>query len=128
MTTQANPKLQARCSVLVDAICRRLEVALLPVERKYLMSVVLDFPGLWRTAPDNELEAAIAAADLDVKQGDLMHAWMNQYPEMLQGVVPLNLILRAVGNPRTRGALVQQVYMRVGQVVYMLDAGARAAG
>ena len=130
MTTkmEASLELRARCSMLVDAICHRLEVALLPVERKYLIDVVLDFPGQWRTATAGELEAAVAGADLDVEQGDLMYAWMNRYLEMFRGVVVLQMILHAVGNPRRRGELVQQVYMRVGQVVYMLDAGVRAAG
>jgi hypothetical protein len=128
MTSQANPKLQARCFALVDAVCHRLEIALLPVERRHLMRVVLDFPGRWRTVGDEELATAITTVDLSTKECDLLCVWMARNPEMLRGVVVLRLILRALKNPQGRADLVQHVYMRVGQVAYMLDAATRAAG
>jgi hypothetical protein len=53
---------------------------------------------------------------------------MDRNPEMLRGIVVLRLILRALKDPQERADLVQHVYMRVGQVAYMLDAATRAAG
>jgi hypothetical protein len=53
---------------------------------------------------------------------------MDRNPEMFRGVVVLRLILGFLKNPIERTDLVQHVYMRVGQVAYMLNAGARAAG
>ena len=128
MAIPPNLKLQDRCFALVDAVCHRLGIALLPVERQHLMRVVLDFPGRWRTAGDEELLAAIGAVDLSASEGDLLCVWMDRNPEMLRGIVVLRLILRALKNPQERADLVQHVYMRVGQVAYMLDAATRAAG
>jgi hypothetical protein len=128
MATPSNLKLQARCFALVDAVCHRLEIALLPVERRHLMRVVLDFPGRWRTAGDEELLATITAVDLSASEGDLLCVWIDRNPEMLRGIVVLRLILRALKNPQERADLVQHVYMRVGQVAYMLDAATRVAG
>ena len=126
--SEANPRLQARCSILVDGVCLRMGIALLPLERRHLMGVVLDFPGRWRTAAEEELHAAITAADLSTKECDLLCVWMDRNPEMFRGVVVLRLILGFLKNPIERTDLVQHVYMRVGQVAYMLNAGARAAG
>jgi hypothetical protein len=127
-TSLGSLKLQARCFALVDAVCHRLGIALLPAERRHLMRVVLDFPGRWRTVGDEELRTAITAVDLSASGEDLLCVWMDRNPEMLRGVVVLRLILRALKNPQERADLVQDVYMRVGQVAYMLDAGTRAGG
>jgi len=127
-TSIGSLKLESRCFALVDAVCHRLGIALLPLERQHLMRVVLDFPGRWRTVGDEELRTALTEVDLSTKECDLLCAWMGRNSEMFRGVVVLRLILLVLKNPKERADLVQHVYMRVGQVAYMLDAATRAAG